>query len=134
MSDSSTGAGFQLQLLKDFINLLVKQPPFNSTAMDSTDQDFLEQLVRLAKALEANDSEAHFIGQDLVIRLIRNYPRLAPLLDRELMWFFGGDCLHYMPDEEIAMYQRLDEMSYEAEAKGESFDRRDARAKMLKKH
>lgn len=134
MSDSTPEAKFHLYLLKEFINHLVKQPPFNSAAMEATDQDFLEQLVRLAKGMEAEQSDLHFLGQDLCTRLIRNYPRLAPLLDRELMWYFGGDCLHYMPDEEIGMYQQLDEMSYEAESKGESFDRREARANMLKKN
>jgi hypothetical protein len=26
-----------------------------------------------------------------------------------LLWFFGGDCLHYLDDEEIAAYQARDE-------------------------
>lgn len=133
MSDTMNTADLQLQLLKEFINLLVKQPPFNSTEMDSLDQDFLEQLVRLAKAVEAKDTDSHFLGQDIVTRLIRNYAHLAPLLDRELLWFFGGDCLHFMPDEEIAMYQTLDDLSYDAAANNTDFDRREARSLLLKK-
>ena len=39
-----------------------------------------------------------------------------------LLWFFGGDCLHFMPDEEIDLFQRLDERRYEAEERGETFD------------
>ncbi len=133
MSDTSNTAEFQLQLIKEFINVLVKQPPFNDPNMDSLDQDFLEQFVRLAKAMEAQEADFHFLGQDLVTRLIRNYARLAPLLDRELLWFFGGDCLHYMPDEEIAMYQTLDDLTYEAAANNTTFDRKEARNLLLKK-
>lgn len=134
MSDSQNPNQFHLELLKNFINAIVKQPPFNDPNMESLDQDFLEQVVRLAKAIEAQQSEFHFLGQDIVTRLIRNYANLAPLLDRELLWFFGGDCLHYMPDEEIAMYQQLDDMTYEAQTNGETFNRHDARAKLLKQH
>jgi len=39
-----------------------------------------------------------------------------------LLWFFGGDCLHFMPDEEIELYQTLDERRYQAEQQGEVFD------------
>jgi len=36
-------------------------------------------------------------------------PQVAPLIDRELLWFFGGDCLHFLTDEEINQFQRQDE-------------------------
>jgi len=41
---------------------------------------------------------------------------------RDLLWFFGGDCLHYMPDEELQMFQALDERRYEAAQNDEPFD------------
>jgi len=43
-------------------------------------------------------------------------------LPRDLLWFFGGDCLHFMPDEEIAFYQALDELRFSAEARGQIFN------------
>lgn len=132
MSSSASAPNYHLELLKSFINLLVKQPPFNSTAMDEQDQDFLEQLVMLTKAISEQQAETHYQGQELIGRLIRGYPQLLPLLDRELLWFFGGDCLHYMPDEEISMYQQLDDMEYETRSAGANFDRREQRARMLK--
>ena len=46
----------------------------------------------------------------LVARLFTTYPDFAPTFPRELLWFFGGDCLHYMPDEEIATFQQLEEL------------------------
>jgi hypothetical protein len=38
------------------------------------------------------------------------------------LWFFGGDCLHFMPDEEIQLYQQLDERRFAVEETGEDFD------------
>lgn len=70
-------------------------------------------------------------GPALVARLFTTYPELAPSLPRQLLWFFGGDCLHYMPDEEINRFARLDEMRAEASARGETLNLRDARAKLL---
>lgn len=132
MSVSSTHLAFHINLLKANFNRLLKLPPFNSIeTMDASDQDFLEQLVRLVKALEAEEDEALFLGQEVMLRLIRGYPHLMPMIDRDLLWFFGGDCLHYMPDEEIERFQQLDEQRYQAQAKGEAFDYEEARANIL---
>ncbi|WP_414673681.1 PA2817 family protein, partial [Marinimicrobium sp. UBA4209] len=49
-------------------------------------------------------------------------------------WYFGGDCLHYMPDEEIAKYQLLDERRHEAIAEGREFSYEHERAKVFGLH
>ena len=41
---------------------------------------------------------------------------------RDRLWYFAGDCLRYMPDEEIALYQALEERRFEAEQNDEPFD------------
>ncbi|MFP3526579.1 PA2817 family protein, partial [Pantoea sp. SIMBA_072] len=46
----------------------------------------------------------------------------AHLVPRDLLWFFGGDCLHFMPDSELDLYQQLEELRYEAEQRGAPFD------------
>lgn len=43
-------------------------------------------------------------------------------MPRDLLWFFGGDCLHFMPDEELSLYQATEERRYECEQRGEPFD------------
>ncbi len=73
----------------------------------------------------------HQVGP-LIERLFTTYPDFAPTFPRELLWFFGGDCLHFMPDEEIAVYQQLDEQRIEAARRGEIFDPAAVRAKLLK--
>jgi hypothetical protein len=67
----------------------------------------------------------------LVDRLFTTYPDFAPTFPRELLWFLGGDCLHFLADEEIALYQQLDEKRGEAATRGEIFDLGAARAKLL---
>ena len=94
--------------------------------------DTLRGLAEAFQAL-ATDGEALYIeGPKLIARLFTTYPDFAPTLPRELLWFFGGDCLHYMPDEEINQYQQLEEMRTAAASRGETLDLRSARAKLLK--
>ena len=83
---------------------------------------FLERFDELLTQLPAAPDENLYLGQDLICQIIHRYPQIAHLVPRDLLWFFGGDCLHYMPDEEIALYQRLDERRFEAEANDEPFD------------
>ena len=71
-------------------------------------------------------------GPALVSQLFASCPHLAPLFPRELLWFIGGDCLHLMPDEELAEFQRLDEMRADAAARGEVLDYHGERGKLLK--
>ena len=65
-------------------------------------------------------------------RLFSGCPQLAPTFPRELLWFLGGDCLHYMPDEELDVFQQLDEMRAEAAKRSECLDYQKARANLLK--
>lgn len=82
---------------------------------------FLERFDELLMSLEKIPEERH-LGQDLICQVFHRYPQVAHLVPRDLLWFFGGDCLHYMPDEEISLYQELDERRHQAEAEGTPFD------------
>ncbi|HAF92443.1 MAG TPA: dehydrogenase [Pseudomonas sp.] len=93
---------------------------------DESHQLFLERFDELVMNLPNVPEERH-LGQDLICQVFHRYPQIAHLVPRDLLWFFGGDCLHFMPDEEIAQYQLLDEHRAEAEARGEPFDWEQAR-------
>lgn len=82
---------------------------------------FLERFDELLMSLEKIPEERH-LGQDLICQVFHRYPQVAHLVPRDLLWFFGGDCLHYMPDEEISLYQELDERRHQAEVQGTPFD------------
>ena len=83
---------------------------------------FLERFDELRALLPIDPIESQYLGQDLMSQVILRYPQIAHLVPRDLLWFFGGDCLHFMPDEELDMYQALEERRFEAEQNDEPFD------------
>jgi len=110
-----------LNLLTHLRSILValgeaEQVPEESHAL------FLERYDELMDLLPREPIESQYLGQDLMCQVIQRYPQIAHLVPRDLLWFFGGDCLHYMPDEEIDLYTTLEERRYEAEQNDEPFD------------
>lgn len=83
---------------------------------------FLERFDDLLLQLPVDPLESQYLGQDLMCQVIQRYPQIAHLVPRDLLWFFGGDCLHFMPDEELDLYQALEERRYEAAQNDEPFD------------
>ncbi|HWV15942.1 MAG TPA: PA2817 family protein [Cellvibrio sp.] len=116
---------FHQRLLNAFIEQAAHQQPFCSSDCSQDDQEFLHNLQQLAIV---GDSDKVIQGQELLCRIVSSYPQLMPLLPRDLLWFFGGDCLHYMPDEEITLFQSLDEQRQEAKEAKTSFSYEHARA------
>ena len=94
--------------------------------------DPLRELAGAFAALCNHEGDLYTDGPALVTRLFTNYPDFAPTFPRELLWFFGGECLHFMPDHEIELHQQLEELRRAAAAAGETLDLRAARAKLLK--
>ena len=93
--------------------------------------DSLRGLALAFGSLAKGERELYSEGPGLVSRLFTTYPDFAPSFPRDLLWFFGGDCLHFMPDQEIAVYQQLDDMRREACKRGETLDLRAARSSLL---
>jgi hypothetical protein len=114
-----------LELLDSFAEFIGQQ------AGNASKGDPLRELAQGFRQL-AGAENPYQAGQNLVSQLFSSCPQLAPALPRELLWFLGGDCLHYMPDEELAVFQRLDEMRADATTAGEELDYQQARAKLLK--
>jgi hypothetical protein len=83
---------------------------------------FLERFDELLEQLPVDPLESQYLGQDLMCQVIQRYPQIAHLVPRDLLWFFAGDCLHFMPDEEIDLYQSLEDRRFEAEENDEPFD------------
>ncbi len=90
--------------------------------LDDSHALFLERFDELLSELPGDTDANLYLGQDLISQIFQRYPQIAHLVPRDLLWFFGGDCLHFMPDEEIELYQRLDERRFEAEQRGAAFD------------
>lgn len=95
------------------------------------DDDPLRELARAFSELSESPGALYEVGPGLVSRLFTTYPEWAPTLPRHALWFLGGDCLHFMADEEIALFQQLEEQRLEAAAAGELFNIQEARANLL---
>jgi hypothetical protein len=95
------------------------------------EDDPLRELAASYQSLPDSVADIYAEGPELVARLFTTYPELAPSFPRQLLFFLGGDCLHYMADEEINQFQQLEDKRIEAGARGETFNLREARAKLL---
>jgi len=96
------------------------------------ESDSLRELALAFEAVAGEGGSLYTKGPALIARLFDTYPDFAPTFPRELLWFLGGECLHYMPDEEILVFQSLDLQRTEAQKRGEVLDFQAARAKLMK--
>lgn len=96
------------------------------------ENDPLRELTAEFQAIAEHGADLYAEGPLLVTRLFTHFPDFAPTFPRDLLWFFGSDCLHYMPDEEISGFQELGRLRLAAADRGETLNIRDARAKLLK--
>lgn len=123
-----------LILLKDFLILMEQGFPFNQQDVPEEDVSFHEQLKSIISSLENPAEDAIFDGQAWISRLFRNYPSLAPHMGREVLWYFGGEALHFMPDEEIAKFQQLEEALAASLESGEDFNYLELKSKLFNQH
>jgi hypothetical protein len=122
---------FHISLLTAFIERIQEQPPFCLNDCDQDDQDFFLELNQLPKV---GGSDLLIQGQRVFCRIVAGYPHLMPIVPRDLLWFFGGDCLHYMPDEEIRIFQQLDELRQNAKESNEPFSYEKSRLSTMGLH
>lgn len=125
---------FHLNLLTHAYNNLLQSSPFNEATIGSDEAEVLNQFQQLLEDNAADQNHFDEAGQNLLSKLVRSYPEQVPLIPRDLFWFFGGECLHFMPDDEIQLFQQLDEMRYEAESQQQEFNYEQARANLLGLH
>ncbi len=122
---------FHMRLLSTFVNHIKEQPPFYLEDCDQDDRDFMLELSELPNS---GGTDLLMQGQQLFCKIVAAYPHLMPLVPRDLLWFFGGDCLHYMPDEEIRIFQELDELRHNAKETNQPFSYESARLSSMGLH
>ena len=64
---------------------------------------------RLLEAVSAQEPDYEFLVQDVLLRLHRRFPSLWEGVDRHLLWFFGGELLHFLSDEELDAFQQRED-------------------------
>lgn len=94
--------------------------------------DSLRELAVAFEKVSNGQADLYDKAPALIARLFETYPDFAPTFPRELLWFLGGECLHFMPDEEISAFQHLDELRIEAQYSGKVLDFQAAHAKLMK--
>ena len=123
MAEHYTGYfDYHVALLQQFRDRIQTLPPYHIDLAQLTDTDYavMQTLDNLCQR-QHFDEQMSEQGQWLIERIITGYNHLLQHLPRDLLWFFGGSCLHYMPDEEIRFYQQLDELRYAAEEQQRPF-------------
>lgn len=124
---------YHVGLLQEFKASSTQQAPFISDTIEEEHVEFMNALTQLSEMTQYTDA-MNEKGQWLISRVVSAYSHLMPLLSRDLLWFFGGNCLHYMPDDEITFYQQLDELRFTAEEKNIPFDYAAAKQSLAKAH
>src|SRR5690606_2115924 len=122
---------YHLALLTHLFDTLRAQTVLMAQGPEVGNGQCRERFQELIAHLEAGYPGALYSGQQIICQVISRYPQVAHLIPRDLLWYFGGDCLHFMPDEEIAQYQLLDEHMAEATARGEEFNWEQARQLLM---
>ena len=114
---------YHLELLNETLSRIEKAAANESGVIDA---DILQQFRDVIDQLTEHRDSAYEAGQDLFSKIGTHQPQLMPAVDRALLWFFGGECMHFLSDEEISRFQDLDEMAAEAEAEGKEYNYRSA--------
>lgn len=122
--DDAQYASHCRELLQQFAGDMIKRTEH------LPESDSLRELAAAFAELSDGTRDLYLDGPPLVSRLFTTYPDFAPVFPRDLLWFLAGECLHYMPEEEIVAHQQLDDMRAEAAAKGKVLDLRQARASL----
>ena len=110
----SQSKDFHLKLLNNLYDVVKNTPPFNDGKLSEENEELISTLKTLSDATTIDESMIES-GQRAISRIVAQHPHLTPSVNRDLFWFFGGDCLHFMPDEEIEKFQQLDELSHDQE-------------------
>lgn len=121
------------ELLQYLCNQARQTAPFCLELCTAEDQQVVDDLQTLASSPRASE-DFMALGQATLCRIIGHYHDLTHSIHRDLLWYFGGDCLHFMPDEEIALYQRLDERCQALEAGNIAVNFADERANVFGLH
>lgn len=122
--DDAHYASYCRELLQNFAD------EFCTRTAHLPEDDALRELAGAFADVAGGTRDLYTEGPTLVGRLFTTYPDFAPTFPRDLLWFLAGDCLHFMPDEEILAFQQLDELRSEAAAQGRTLDLRQARASL----
>lgn len=103
---------YYVQLLKNVQERLTKA---QENTPELLSDDILHQLDEVINLLMEQSDSAYAAGQDWLVQMFTHLPQFNPAIERELLWIFGGECLHFLSDEEIQHFQEKDESAADEE-------------------
>lgn len=103
-------------LIETLAEQIKRTPPFNGDVLDEHQALFIQKIDHILDKAQPR-REAIESGQWLLNNIVSNYQHLMPMVPRDLFWYFGGDCLHFLEDHEINHFQQLDEAFFESKSK-----------------
>ena len=104
INDSFT---FHRRMLAEFTEKLPKA--LEEVVQEEQRSELIANLHQACEELDANQVDGWHLGQNWLFSFIGNHPQLTPVVPRDLLWFFGGDCLHFLTDEEIDRFQLIED-------------------------
>lgn len=110
-NEKTSYKAYYARLLAQLAAVIHRTAPFNGGELDELQGALLQKLDTL---VEGRADDAMVDGQWLLQRIVADYQHLMPLVPRDLFWYFGGDCLHFLTDEEIAFFQSVEEAYHDS--------------------
>lgn len=99
--------------LTDQLVTLVKSRMLQDGDEDYTLQGTLEELIAYLSDPKTDLDLRNAAGQRLLSFIVSRFQDIMPHVPRDLFWYFGGDCLHFLGDDEIQSFQDLEDSFYE---------------------
>src|SRR5690554_6624269 len=101
---------YYVQLLKNVQERLTKA---QDNAPDLLSDDILHQLEQVINSILEESDSGYALGQDWKVQMFTYLVQCCTAIERELFWFFGVECLHFLSDEGIVRLQQSDESAQE---------------------
>ncbi len=111
MSNTNETFHHHRQLLNEFVEKL--PAALKEVVQEEQALELIDNLRQACEALDDNSADGWHLAQNWLFSFIGNHPQLTPVVPRELLWFLGGDCLHFLTDEEISRFQQVEDKSAE---------------------
>ena len=86
---------YHLQLLNKVLQRLQQAKAQDA---DAVSDNSLTQLTTVIEQFNQPSQAAYDSGQDWLVQVFTFQPQLGPAIERDLLWFFGGECLHFLTD------------------------------------
>lgn len=112
MPDNTSYQDYHQSLTHKLAEYINTTAPFNGGDLDELQVTFKEKLSQIL-APDSSPEEQMEAGQWLLTQIVGNYQHIMPSVPRPLFWYFGGECMHYLGDEEIEHFQKLEETYHE---------------------